>query len=126
VSLAKKYRFPVKSQYCFLLSKGKKKDSPLFNLIYSLGNQANGFRAAVLVSKRTDKRSTARNRIKRKVYRALSEIIGNNFLNSGDLIIKAKKDNLNQKQLIVTQELKNLLANIGIIKDVKMVNSETN
>lgn len=126
MSLAKKYRFPVKLQYYFLLSKGKKKDSPLFNLIYSLGNQTNGFRVAVLVSKRIDKRSTARNRIKRKVYQALSEIIKNNFLNSGDLIIKAKKDNLNQKQLLVTRELKNLLANIGIIKDVKKINPETN
>lgn len=72
--LARKYLLSLKEEFPRLRKEGKIYDSPSFGLLLSY--QAHGGpKAAFIISKKIDKRSTVRHRIKRQLAEAITSFL---------------------------------------------------
>lgn len=83
--LAKKQRLS-KSDFDKVFASGKRKHSPLFQLIYQPGGD---FHGAAVVGKKVYKSAVKRNRLRRQIYGALYRYQKENVLN-GVFILVAK------------------------------------
>jgi len=71
--LVKKNKYPLRKDKEFF-SQAKRIDSPLFTIWFKTSNKQ--FQSMVLVGKKVSKSAVVRNGIKRKMYKALSNEVG--------------------------------------------------
>jgi ribonuclease P protein component len=88
-----------------------------FNLKYSRNNSDLN-RLAFVVSKKTDKRSTQRNRLKRKTRAAFEHLFGN-IKEGHDFIVYPKKETASVTSNEIEKELKSTLSKSGLLKNEK-------
>lgn len=66
---------PLKSEFARIRQTGKMYDSPFFGILISFDEKTDGAKAAFVVSKKIDKRSTVRHEVKRKLALAVSSFL---------------------------------------------------
>ncbi len=90
----------------------KSTNSAFFNLRFRENN--NGLKCAFIIGRKVDKRSTVRNKIKRRFSEALKKILGEKTINF-DLVFYLKKELEDKSFLELQSDLKNILEKAKII-----------
>lgn len=104
--LKKTYRLSKKDNISKIIQEGRKVVSPLF-LVKILRNNADCNRFAVIVSKKVDKRSTKRNKCRRRIFEAIrnTKFVTNDHMN---IVILANKNALNAPYSDIKNEISRL------------------
>lgn len=113
--IAKIYRID-KNLIDYILKKGESGTSKLFIIKY-IKNSKNSFRYRTIVSTKMDRRATARNKIKRRIYegvRAAEKELGSSTTqNNLDIVLIPKKSIIKAKFEDIAADIKKLLLNHG-------------
>ncbi len=91
--LSKKHRFHGSVSLRFVFKKGSAARQPDIALKYIVNKKSKSFRVAVIVSKKVHKSAVKRNRIRRRIYSAVSEF-ESYFNEPYDLVFFVYKDQI--------------------------------
>lgn len=111
--ISKQHRLRLKKDFEKVIREGQRQESSLFKFIYRKNNL--GYvRFAVMVSKKTEKLATRRNKIKRQMRYVLSEALPDVKTKNCDLIIIVRKPALAQKLSIIKENILNAIHDLFI------------
>jgi ribonuclease P protein component len=105
--LPKKYRIP-KERFSYVFGHGKRRYTNFLQCIEMFNDDINNPRLAVIVGKKVSKSAVKRNRMKRIIQAAFSQLLPK-LKQTTDFIIMPKKDCSKQKIQDIVKDLKFLL-----------------